>query len=80
MWLKKRDLASVKELVENIKLLKRKVTDENLLISLDVIEQEILKEDYRKPVIVGMMSNLINHDETEELLHQLNGFLDSSSK
>ena len=43
--------ASVNELVENIKLLKRKITDENLLISLDVIEQEILKEDYRKPVI-----------------------------
>ena len=58
MWLKKSESASAKELVENIKLLKRKVTDENLLISLEVIEQEILKEDYRKPVIVGMMSNL----------------------
>jgi TetR/AcrR family transcriptional regulator, cholesterol catabolism regulator len=73
-------LASSKKLVENIKLLKRKVTDENLLISLDVIEQEILREDYRKPVIVGMMSNLINYVETEELLHQLNRFLDSPSK
>lgn len=73
-------LASAKELVGNIKMLKRRVTDENLVISLEVIEQELLKEDYRKPVIIGMMSNLINHAETEELLHQLNVFLESSSK
>ncbi|QUW22780.1 TetR/AcrR family transcriptional regulator [Sporosarcina sp. Marseille-Q4063] len=73
-------LATAKELVEDIKSVKRKVTDESLLISLDVIEQELSKEDYRKPVIVGMMSNLTNHTETDVLLSKLNTFINSDSK
>ena len=72
-------LASIKELVEEIKLVKRKVTaDENLVISLDVIEQELLKENYRKPVIVGMMSNLNDFSEMEELVNKLNHFLNDT--
>jgi TetR/AcrR family transcriptional regulator, cholesterol catabolism regulator len=76
----KEGLSSATELMDDINLVKRIVTDENLIVSLDVIEQELLKEDYRKPVIVGMMSNLVNHAETEELLHKINTFINSASK
>jgi TetR/AcrR family transcriptional regulator, cholesterol catabolism regulator len=76
----KEGLSSATELMDDINLVKRIVTDENLIVSLDVIEQELLKEDYRKPVIVGMMSNLVNHGETEELLPKLNTFINSPSK
>ena len=50
-----------------------------MLISLEVIEQELSKEDYRKPVIVGMMSNLNDLSEMKELITKLNHFLNDTT-
>ena len=68
---------TVEVLLKDIELLKREITDEDLLISLDVIEQELSIKDYRKPVITGMMSNLKNHAMTEELVIKIKLFVDN---
>ena len=67
---------TVDEILEEIELVKRKITDEDLLVSLDVIKQEISIKDYRKPVISGMMSNLKNNEVTERLIMKLTKFLE----
>ena len=70
---------SVQELLEIIKAIKKDVSDENMLISLEVIEQELSKENYRRPVIVGMMSNLNDLSEMKELITKLNHFLNDTT-
>lgn len=71
-------LIKVEELLQDIGLIKLGITDEDLFISLDVIEQELAKDDYRKPVILGMVSNLKNAEITVELVRKLKVFLDQS--
>lgn len=67
---------TAEEILREIELVKRKVTDEDLLVSLDVIMQEISIKDYRKPVVLGMMSNLKNNEVTEGLIMKLTKFLE----
>ena len=66
---------AVEEILQEIGLVKRKITDENLLVSLDVIKQELSRKDYRKPVISGMMSNLKNNEVIDELVMKLTKFI-----
>lgn len=67
-------------LLQEIELLKQETKDKDVSISLEVIEQELSAEDFRKPVIQGMMSNLKNEPLTEVLLVRLNQFLGNSIK
>jgi TetR/AcrR family transcriptional regulator, cholesterol catabolism regulator len=69
---------TAEELLKEIKLVKQGIADEDLLISLDVIEQEISTTNFRKPVISGMMSNLKNSELTEQFVRKLKQFLDQS--
>ena len=66
---------TAEELLKEIKLLKREMADEDLLISLEVIEQELSITTYRKPVILGMLSNFKNNEQTEQLVRKLKKFL-----
>ena len=70
---------TTEELLRDIDLLKKIITEEDSLISLEVIEQELVLKDYRKAVIQGMMSNLKSHEETKELVEKLNLLLSSTS-
>lgn len=70
---------TAEELLKEIKLVKQRVADEDLLISLEVIEQEVSKTNYRKPVLSGMMSNLKNSELTEQFVRKLKQFLDQSA-
>lgn len=65
-------------LMEDIALLRLKVTDEAMLISLDVIEKELSSVVCRKPVITGMMSNLNNHEATEKFVFKVKRFLENT--
>lgn len=62
-------------LLDAIKLLKKEITNNDLLVSLDVIEQELSLQEYRKPVLTGMMSNLENHVATEKFVLKMKSFL-----
>lgn len=62
-------------LLDAIKLLKKEITNNDLLVSLDVIEQELSLQEYRKPVLTGMMSNLENHGATEKFVLKMKSFL-----
>ncbi|WP_188006608.1 TetR/AcrR family transcriptional regulator [Sporosarcina sp. ANT_H38] len=66
---------TAEELLKEIKLVKREIADEDLLISLDVIEQELSVTNCRKPVISGMLSNFKNNERTEQLVKKLKMFL-----
>ena len=66
---------TVEEILREIESVKRNITDEDLLVSLDVIEQELSTKDYRKPVISGMMSNLKNNEVTDGLVMKLTKFI-----
>lgn len=63
------------ELLIEIQLVKQGIADEDLLISLEVIEQELSTNNYRKPVISGMLSNFKNNEQTEQLVRKLKKFL-----
>lgn len=63
------------QILAELQLIKKEITDEDLLISLDVIEQELLSGNARKPVIVGMLSNLTDVDQTKKLVQWLNIYL-----
>ncbi|WP_269052157.1 hypothetical protein [Sporosarcina sp. G11-34] len=39
---------------------------------MDVIEQELSRKEYRKPVILGMVANLINNEVVGKLVIKLN--------
>lgn len=67
---------TVEELLKDITRIKKELTDEDLTISLEVIEQELSSTDYRKPVILGMMTNLERDASLEELLNKLKLLLD----
>jgi len=67
--------ATIEEIFREIELVRRKTADEDLLVSLDVIEQELSLKNYRKPVISGMMSNLKNNDVTDGLVLKLTKFM-----
>ncbi|MGM0847208.1 MAG: TetR/AcrR family transcriptional regulator [Bacillota bacterium] len=57
-------------ILRSIQKLKESLTsseDENILITLQVIEEEAAKEQPRIPVIKGMMNNLRDYPETERL-------------
>ena len=70
------DVVSTKEiLLQEIGSLKKCTKDENVYISLEVIEQELSAEKYRKPVVQGMMSNLKTEPLAEVLLVRLKQFL-----
>lgn len=66
---------TTEEILREIELLKRVITDNDLLVSLDVIEQELSIVGYRKPVISGMMSNFKNNEVTEGLVKKITKFL-----
>lgn len=67
---------TIEEIVREFECVRQKVTDEDLLVSLDVIEQEISRKEYRKPVISGMMSNLKNNEVFDELVIKLTEYMD----
>lgn len=67
-------------LLHEIRLLKQCIKDENVFISLEVIEEELSAEDYRKPVVQGMMSNLRTEPLAEILLSRLKLFLKIESE
>lgn len=71
---------TVKGLLQEIELLKQRMKDKNILVSLEVIEEELSVEDFRKPVIQGMMSNLKTEPLAEVLLVRLNQFLENVSE
>lgn len=71
---------TVEILLQEVGLLQQGTKDENVLISLEVIEQELSAENYRKPVIQGMMSNLKSHRSAEVLLVRLNQFLENAGE
>ncbi|WP_158232054.1 TetR/AcrR family transcriptional regulator [Sporosarcina sp. P16b] len=62
-------------LIEEIELLESQITNEDAIISLDVIKQELTSEDCRKPVIIGMMSNLKNYENANNLMQKIKQFL-----
>jgi AcrR family transcriptional regulator len=66
---------TAEELLKEIKLVKQAIEDEDLLISLEVIEQELSTTNYRKPVISGMLSNFKNNEPTEQIVRKLKMFL-----
>ncbi|CAM3149087.1 TetR/AcrR family transcriptional regulator [Filibacter tadaridae] len=68
---------TTEELIKDIEMIKRQIndTEDEVFISLDVIGQELLTLDFRKPVISGMMSNLDNSELTEGLVRKLVRFL-----
>ncbi|WP_438312989.1 TetR/AcrR family transcriptional regulator [Sporosarcina sp. FA9] len=68
-------LITTKMLIKDIELLKLEITDDDLLVSLDVIQLELSLQEYRKPVLTGMMSNLENHVVTEKVLLKMKLFL-----
>ncbi|NYF25258.1 TetR/AcrR family transcriptional regulator [Sporosarcina sp. JAI121] len=68
----------VEELLKDIKLLTKGIADEDLIISLEIIEQELSAPNYRKPVLSGMMSNLKKSELTEEFARKIKLFLDQS--
>lgn len=64
-------LFSTSQIIEDIRALKSEHIEENLQISLDVIEEELLSESIRKPVILGMISNLKDDIRTEQVVRKL---------
>ncbi|MCM3410317.1 TetR/AcrR family transcriptional regulator [Metabacillus litoralis] len=56
------------DLIREISLVKKKVDNEAFLITLDVIEEEINEDSPRLPVIRGMLSNIKNDPDLEELI------------
>lgn len=62
-------------LLAEISSLKNKITHEDYLISLEILEQELSRDEYRKPVITGMMSNLRESAPCEGLLKKIELFL-----
>lgn len=59
------------QILSELHLVKKEITDEAIVISLDVIEQELLSENPRKPVIIGMLSNLHDEKQTIKLVQWL---------
>lgn len=68
---------TLETLLKEIEALKLQIRDEEVIISLEIIEQELTLEKIRKPVIRGMMSNLIGNPLTKVLLIKLKKFLES---
>lgn len=68
-------LLSTSEIIEEIRTLKQERLEEDIQISLDVIEEELLSETVRKPVILGMISNLKEDIRTEKVVRKLQLYL-----
>jgi len=68
----------LEELVKDIKMIKEQIEDkeDGIYISLDVIGQELLNSNIRKPVIFGMLSNLRESELTGKLVSKITQFLD----
>lgn len=66
---------SIDDLIKEVGKLKKVVNNEDYLISLEIIEQELSLERFRKPVLTGMASNLNNCHLCEGFLKKLNIFL-----
>lgn len=68
---------TLEELVKDIEMIKQQIqdTEDEVFISLDVIGQELLNPNFRKPVISGMMSNLKNSELSEGVVRKLVRFL-----
>jgi len=71
---------TIKGLLQEIALFKQNSKDEDVTISLDVIEQELTGKEFRNPVILGMMSNLKSNPQLKNLLSKLTLFLESKDK
>ncbi|MCG3087722.1 TetR/AcrR family transcriptional regulator [Sporosarcina cyprini] len=56
--------------------LKRDSANADMTISLEVIEEELMKEAIRKPVIIGMLSNLEPFEEAAEFSRAMRSFLE----
>jgi AcrR family transcriptional regulator len=61
------DADSIIETIHKLKAAFSSSNDESLTVTLEVIEEEIVKEDPRVPLIKGMLNNLIEYPETEQL-------------
>lgn len=64
-------IVPVEELLKDIEFIKGNLTDENIIVSLEVIEQELSSGEVRKPVISGMMSNLKSSVQLDALVKKL---------
>ncbi|QTD41351.1 TetR/AcrR family transcriptional regulator [Sporosarcina sp. Te-1] len=69
-------LMTKEELVSWLHTMKRDSANEDMTISLEVIEEELKKEEPRKPVIIGMLSNLEIVEETAEFSHAIRTYLE----
>ncbi|MEC1259795.1 TetR/AcrR family transcriptional regulator [Bacillus swezeyi] len=64
-------------ILQEIETIKNKADlPEDILITLDVIEEELNKDAPRKPVVQGMLSNLEHQDNVQHLFQIISGFLD----
>lgn len=67
------------QLLALITKLKTTVDDDNILISLEVIEQELQSEQPRKPVLNGMLSNFSNAEELASFIKLLQRYMNDLS-
>lgn len=61
-------------ILQNIKLMREKTDNEDIQVTLDVLEEEIRLESPRKPVIKGMLGNVIDIPELQPLKQMIEQF------
>lgn len=64
------------ELASWLQTLKIDSANADMTISLEVIEEELMKEAIRKPVIIGMLSNLEPFEEVADFSRAMRSFLE----
>ncbi|HZH61233.1 MAG TPA: TetR/AcrR family transcriptional regulator [Metabacillus sp.] len=62
------------DILQNIKLMKDKIDNDDILVTLDVLDEEIRLESPRKPVIKGMLGNVIDIPELQPLKQMIEQF------
>ncbi|MBB4824331.1 AcrR family transcriptional regulator [Sporosarcina luteola] len=69
-------LCSTKELLAWIRMVKKDSANEDMLVSLEVIEEELLRNEVRKPVLFGMLSNLEPYEKAAGFSQALRTYLE----
>ncbi|MFX3673599.1 MAG: TetR/AcrR family transcriptional regulator [Paenisporosarcina sp.] len=62
-------------LLQDVIVCKSKILDEDLLVTLDVLAEELKKDKPRIPVLKGMLANLAEDDDMHVLQHKLTTYL-----
>lgn len=62
------------DILQNINLMKDKTDNDDIQVTLDVLEEEIRQESPRKPVIKGMLGNIIDIPDLQSLKQMIEQF------